>query len=76
MFRQPAIRTWILVKGNVASLTNAVSAMMDQPKLYGTCTDSRPPAPRDTVINASCGSTQFGPLKAAHYTWDCIGFRV
>jgi hypothetical protein len=47
-------RTWILVKGKVASLTAAVSAMMAHPLLYGTCSPARAPSSvRSTAWNSA-----------------------
>ena len=36
------MRTWVFVRGYVTSLTRAVSAMMDQPYEYGTCSCGSP----------------------------------
>ena len=44
-------RTWILVKGKVASFTLAVSAMMAHPLLYGTCSPARAPS---SVRSTAC----------------------
>lgn len=39
------------MKGKVASFTTAVSAMMDQPLLYGTCIEASPPS---SVLSTIC----------------------